>query len=165
MPRSSFDDMTCSIARTLDVLGEWWTPLVLRDIFAGVTRFDAIHENLGISRKVLAQRLNALVEHDVLQRVAYQYRPTRYDYRLTDRGADLAMVLLAMQSWGDRWIFGTDREPVVIRHGECGALTKPELTCAECGEPLTAAGITALPGPGFVTGRGSAGVGATHDAD
>ena len=89
MQRTSFEEMTCSIARTLTIVGEWWTPLIIRDIYGGITRFDALQRNLGISRKVLAQRLATLVEHGVIQRTAYQDRPRRYDYGLTEKGADL----------------------------------------------------------------------------
>lgn len=103
MHRTSFADDVCPIARTLDVIGDPWTPLVLRDIHQGITRFDALQANLGISRKVLAQRLAALQEHGVIEREAYQDNPPRYDYRLTDKGRSLGPVLRAMITWGERW--------------------------------------------------------------
>ena len=155
MQRTSFDQMTCSIARTVEVIGEWWTPLVLRDISMGITRFDAIQRNLGISRKVLTERLGTLVEHGVLKRKPYQENPTRYDYSLTEKGVDLAMVLLAMQAWGDRWVFGEDSAPVVLRHDACGALARPVAACSSCGEPLLPTEITPLPGPGAKSGPGT----------
>ena len=149
MPRTSLDHMNCSIARTLDVIGDAWTPLILRDIAFGITRFDAIQRDLGISRKVLSERLASLVEHGVLQRVPYQEKPVRYDYYATEKGADLASVLLAMQAWGDRWLFDVGAAPVVIRHETCGAVMSPVAMCPECGEKLEFADITPMPGPGF----------------
>jgi DNA-binding HxlR family transcriptional regulator len=103
MPRTSYEEIDCPIARTLEVIGEWWTPMILRDVNLGITRFDAIQRDLGVSRKVLAQRLAALVDEGVLERVPYQDNPPRHDYRLTDKGRDLGAVLLAMAAWGRRW--------------------------------------------------------------
>jgi DNA-binding HxlR family transcriptional regulator len=155
MARTSFENENCSIARTIDVIGDAWTPMILRDVAFGITRFDAIQRDLGISRKVLAERLSALVEHGVLQRVAYQDKPARYDYYATEKGADLAPVLLAMQAWGDRWIFGEQGPPVVFRHETCGATVSPVAACSHCGEQLQIADITPLPGPGFDPEPGS----------
>lgn len=103
MARASHADMDCPIARALDVIGDAWTPLVIRDIAAGITRFDALQRNLGISRKVLTERLATLLEHGVIERTAYQDKPTRYDYLLTEKGKALGYVLLAMHDWGKRW--------------------------------------------------------------
>ncbi|WP_205697882.1 helix-turn-helix domain-containing protein [Conexibacter sp. SYSU D00693] len=149
MARTPFDQMHCSVARTLDVLGEWWTPLVLRDVAIGITRFDAIQRDLGVSRKVLAQRLGALVDHGVLRRVPYQDNPPRYDYVLTEKGGDLARVLLVLQAWGDKWVFGEEQAPVVMRHERCGQTTRPTLTCSCCGEELQPQDVTPLAGPGL----------------
>jgi DNA-binding HxlR family transcriptional regulator len=149
MARVSLDKMNCSIARTLDVIGDAWTPLILRDIAFGITRFDAIQRDLGISRKVLSERLSSLVEHGVLQRAPYQDKPARYDYYPTEKGADLAFVLLAMQAWGDRWIFGEDGPPILFRHESCGAIVAPVTSCSSCGERLEVADVTPLPGPSF----------------
>lgn len=145
--RTSFDEMHCSVARTLDVIGEWWTPLILRDVFTGLTRFDEIQEDLGISRKVLTQRLDALVEHGVLQRVRYQDRPPRHDYLPTEMGLDLMPVLMAMIAFGDRWL--SDAPPVRVRHATCGKVTVAVPSCAECGERLTPQDIRLEPGPGL----------------
>lgn len=103
MQRTSFADMECPIARTLEVVGEWWTPLVIREIFRGHRRFDEIQAELGVSRKVLTQRLNSLVEHGVLERVPYSERPPRDEYHLTEKGSELGPVLMAMVKWGERW--------------------------------------------------------------
>jgi len=155
MGRTSFDEMNCSIARTLEVIGDAWTPLILRDIAFGITRFDAIQRDLGISRKVLSERLASLVDHGVLARAPYQDKPARYDYFPTEKGADLAFVLLAMQAWGDRWVFGEDALPVVFRHESCGAVTSPVPSCTHCGERLEVSDVTPLPGPGFEPGPGT----------
>src|SRR5690242_6967986 len=116
MQRSDFGDQPCSLARTLDIIGDPWTPLVLRDVAIGISRFDAIQRNLGLSRKVLTQRLQLLIEHEVVARTAYQDNPVRYDYALTEKGNDMAMVLIAIQNFGDKWIFGESGPPLLWRH-------------------------------------------------
>src|ERR1700712_4648923 len=128
MQRTTLDEQTCSVARTLDIIGDRWTALVLRDIAIGISRFDAVQGDLGISRKVLTQRLTELVDQDVLVRVPYSEHPPRYDYRLTEKGKDLAMVLLAMQQFGDKWAFG-GAAPVQWRHLSCGQISNPVACC------------------------------------
>jgi DNA-binding HxlR family transcriptional regulator len=155
MQRTSFGDMTCSIARTLDVAGEWWSPLILRDVHLGITRFDELHRDLGISRKVLAERLEHLVEQGVLERHAYSEHPLRHDYLLTEKGRELVDVLLAMVAWGDRWTAGEHGQPVFLRHSRCGELTHAEIHCAQCGEPLHAEEVEVEPGPGGSAGPGT----------
>ncbi|HEX8645554.1 MAG TPA: helix-turn-helix domain-containing protein [Thermoleophilaceae bacterium] len=155
MARTSFSQMTCSVARTAEVVGDWWTPLILRDLAIGISRFDALQDNLGVSRKVLTDRLAALAEHGVVAREPYQEKPTRYDYFLTEKGVDLAMVLLAMAAWGDRWVFGEGSEPVLLRHDACGEVARPVMTCSCCGEPLRAGEFTPFAGPGLADGPGT----------
>ncbi|MEV6078026.1 winged helix-turn-helix transcriptional regulator [Streptomyces sp. NPDC052069] len=104
--RTSLADADCSIAQALDVVGDWWTLLIVRDTARGVHRFDALQQELGVSRKVLTERLRLLVEADVLAREPYQDRPVRYEYRLTPRGRALLPVLIALQDWGDAWVLG-----------------------------------------------------------
>ncbi|CAM5363305.1 winged helix-turn-helix transcriptional regulator [Streptomyces aurantiogriseus] len=104
--RTSLEDSTCAIAQALDVVGDWWTLLIVRDTARGVHRFDALHRELGLSRKVLTERLRLLVDADVLARVPYQERPVRHEYRLTARGRALLPVLVALQDWGDAWVLG-----------------------------------------------------------
>lgn len=147
MQRTNFGDMTCSIARTLDVMGEPWTPLVIRDVFVGMNRFEQIQKDLGISRKVLTERLNHLVEHGVLERRPYDNRP-RYEYHLTDRGTELFDVLMAMVGWGDHWLAGEAGPPVLYRHHACGEIARVVPCCAHCGEPMHAKDIDVVPGPG-----------------
>jgi DNA-binding HxlR family transcriptional regulator len=147
--------MPCSLARTVDLATEWWTPLIVRDIHFGLTRFDDIQRNLGISRKVLAQRLERLVEAGVVERRPYQERPPRHDYLLTDKGDDLMQALFALLSWGDRWTAGEAGPPLLLRHESCGKLTSAEVTCEHCGEPFTPATIKPEPGPGGRIARGT----------
>ncbi|WP_049558999.1 winged helix-turn-helix transcriptional regulator, partial [Nonomuraea sp. SBT364] len=115
MQRTKFGEMACSVARTLDVIGEPWSPLILHDISAGMARFDRIQADLGISRKVLTGRLNHLVEHGVLERRPYDNRP-RYEYHLTAKGAELIDLLMVMTRWGDKWLAGEAGPPVLCRH-------------------------------------------------
>jgi DNA-binding HxlR family transcriptional regulator len=155
MQRTPFRDMTCSIARSLDVAGEWWTPLVLRDIWMGRTRFEEIRENLDVSRKLLASRLETLVREGVVRRQRYQDRPPRHEYLLTDKGEELMVVLLALQSWGDRWMAKKPGPPMRMRHQGCGKLTEAQVTCSRCDEPLRAREVTLEPGPGLKIGWGT----------
>jgi DNA-binding HxlR family transcriptional regulator len=155
MQRTSFADMSCSIARTLDVAGEWWTPLVLRSVYLGVNRFDDLQRDLGLSRKVLADRLDTLVGHGVLERRPYQERPLRHEYVLTEKGLELVQAILALVAWGDKWTAGDAGPPVLLRHDRCGHTTHAEVTCAHCGEPLHPAELTPRPGPGGKPGPGT----------
>jgi DNA-binding HxlR family transcriptional regulator len=147
MQRTNFGEMACSIARTLDVIGEPWSPLILRDVWVGFTRFDQLQEDLGISRKVLTERLNHLVDHGVLERRPYDRRP-RYEYALTDKGTELLDLLMVMVRWGDRWLAGEAGPPVLYRHHACGEISTTDLTCANCGKPMHAGDVGLLPGPG-----------------
>lgn len=138
MQRTSFAAMPCSIARTLDVVGEWWTFLVIRDIFNGVRRFDDLLTHLGISRNILTDRLNSLVTKGVLKRARYQERPARYEYRLTEKGLDLLPILLLMMCWGDKWLAGETGAPANVTHTDCGRQTQATVVCSDCGQPLIA---------------------------
>jgi DNA-binding HxlR family transcriptional regulator len=141
--------MACSIARTLDVIGEPWSPLILRDVYVGMTRFEQIQGDLRISRKVLTERLAHLVEHGVLERRPYDNRP-RFEYHLTPKGLELFDVLMVMVGWGDTWLAGEAGPPVLYRHHACGEISHVELRCSTCGEPMRADSIDVLPGPGAV---------------
>ena len=147
MQRTNFGDMACSIAGTLDVIGEPWSPLILRDVWVGFTRFEQIQADLGISRKVLTERLNHLVEHGVLERRPYDRRP-RYEYVLTDKGTELIDLLMVMVAWGDKWLAGAPGPPVLYRHHACGKIGSVELRCIHCGELMHAGDVDLLPGPG-----------------
>jgi DNA-binding HxlR family transcriptional regulator len=147
MKRKSFQDMNCSVAQTLEVVGEWWTMLIIRDCLLGVTRFDEFQASLDIARNVLTNRLNNLVQRGILTRVAYQQRPIRYAYRLTEKGRDLWTVLTALRQWGDRWE-APHGPPLVIEHKACGHQALMVPTCSACGKMMDARAVRALPGPG-----------------
>ena len=149
--RTSFEDMTCSVAQCLDVVGEWWSLLIVRDAFLGVTRFDDFQARLGISRNILTQRLNHLVDSEVLTRVAYSDHPPRSEYRLTRKGRDLWHVITAMRQWGDQWAAPAG-PPVETRHTACGHIVTAVPVCSHCGGPLDARSVTAVPGPGSSDG-------------
>jgi DNA-binding HxlR family transcriptional regulator len=141
--------MNCSVAQCLEVVGEWWSLLILRDAFLGVTRFDQFQERLGISRNVLNQRLARLVEAGVLAKVPYSQHPPRHDYRLTDKGRDLWQVVTAMRQWGDKYA-APKGPPIQVMHKACGEVSDLLLTCSECGEPVGPRDVRAVPGPGAV---------------
>jgi DNA-binding HxlR family transcriptional regulator len=151
MQRTSFEDMNCSVAQCLEVVGEWWSLLIVRDAFLGVRRFDDFQDRLGISRNTLNQRLNNLVDNGVLKRVPYQDHPPRAEYRLTEKGRDLWHVVMAMRQWGDRWA-APDGPPLKIRHTACGRVVKAVPVCSHCGEELDVHSMTAVPGPGASEG-------------
>lgn len=147
MRRTSFEEMNCSLAQCLEVVGEWWTLLIVRDALFGVTRFDDFRARLGIARNVLTQRLEHLVEHGVLSREPYQANPVRYDYRLTPKGRSLWLVVTAMRQWGDEWS-APDGPPVQLVHTACGNLATIEPVCSECGERAAPRDLRPVLGPG-----------------
>jgi DNA-binding HxlR family transcriptional regulator len=149
MRRTRFANWPCSIARTVDLAGDWWTPLVMREAFYGARRFEQFQRGLGLSRNVLAQRLDRLVEEDMLARVPYQEHPLRHEYHLTEKGRDFFTVLAAMISWGDRWLAGEAGPPIELRDRDTGAPVKPEVVDATTGEALDVSRIIASPGPGL----------------
>ncbi|MGP4016934.1 winged helix-turn-helix transcriptional regulator [Saccharopolyspora sp. 5N708] len=149
MRRTSFARWPCSIARTMDLLGDWWTPLVLREAFYGIRRFDEFQQELGIARNTLSERLRRLVDEGLLEKQQYDSNPVRYDYVLTEKGRDFHGVLAAMSRWGDKWLAGQEGPPVTLHHERCGHDTHAEVVCAVCGEPLTAADTTKRMGPGY----------------
>jgi DNA-binding HxlR family transcriptional regulator len=147
MERKSFADMHCSVAQTLEVVGEWWTMLIVRDAFFGVTRFDQFQERLGISRNILNERLNRLVDEGIFDRLAYSDHPPRYDYRLTAKGRDLWPIMTAMRQWGDKYA-APDGLPLKLVHKTCGKVSQAVMTCSACGEPVSARDVRAVAGPG-----------------
>ena len=130
MERKSFVDMDCSVAQCLEVIGEWWTMLVVRDCFMGVTRFEDFQRRLGISRNILHSRLTTLVDAGILKRVPYSD-----DYKLTAKGLDLWPILTAMRQWGDQYA-APDGPPVTITHASCGENAHAVMVCHHCGERI-----------------------------
>ncbi|MDE3008745.1 MAG: helix-turn-helix transcriptional regulator [Acidobacteriota bacterium] len=147
MERKSFAEMDCSVAQSLEVIGEWWSMLIVRDSFLGVTRFEDFQRRLGISRNILRDRLRALVAHGVFERVPYSEHPPRADYRLTEKGRDLWPVLTAMRQWGDRWA-APQGPPVTMVHRACDHASHALMVCDHCGEVLSARDVRVVPGLG-----------------
>ena len=139
---------TCSVARTVSVIGDRWTILILRDCFLRVRRFEDFQARLGITRHVLADRLRKLVRLGVLRRVRYQQRPQRHEYRLTPTGLDLQPVLLAIMRGGDAHMAGKRGRPVLLEHADCGHVFDPVVVCSHCAGPVSARNVRVRPGPG-----------------
>ena len=149
MQRTDFAQIQCSIARSLAIAGEPWTPLVIRDVYIGINRFDDIQRDLGVSRKVLAERLRHLVEAGMLERRPYSERPLRHEYALTEMGQEFVDVLMAMVAWGDRWTAGEAGPPALYRHRACGQITHVVPHCSACGEEMHSTDVEVEPGPGY----------------
>ncbi len=139
---------SCSVARTISVIGDRWTLMILRDCFTRVRRFEAFQASLGITRHLLADRLRKLVEEGVLRKEAYQDRPRRYEYRLTPKGLELHPLMMALVHWGDTHMASRRGRPLLHRHKQCGHVFDPVLTCSVCGEAVGARDVEVLPGPG-----------------
>jgi DNA-binding HxlR family transcriptional regulator len=130
-----------AVKRALDVLGDRWTFLVLREAFFGVRRYGYFQRNLGIGRNVLASRLSALVEHGLLERVRYRTDPDWYEYQLTAAGLDLFPAIVTIKTWADRHLLEPKTPKLSIRHRMCGAELTPVVVCESCGEPISAADV------------------------
>lgn len=148
MSRTRFAETNCSIAQALEVLGDWWTLLIVRDAFLGARRFADFERSLGIAKNVLSQRLAHLVEHGIFERVDAGVTGTRFEYRLTEKGGDLLVVMTALRQWSDRWVYGRGREPLVVRDRRTGRRI-PRLRVADAdGRPLELHEMRAEAGPG-----------------
>jgi len=145
---NDYKTQTCSIAGALEVVGERWSLLVVRNVFLGLRRFDQIQANLGIARNVLQARLTKLVEQGVLERRRYQEHPARHEYRLTEKGLDLWPTVVALMQWGDRYAAPQAGPPVLLEHRDCGGRVDEHRICEKCGKPLSVREARALPGPG-----------------
>lgn len=146
---AEINEMKCSVARTLSVIGDRWTLLIVRDSFLGLRRFADFQKDLRMTRHRLAARLKKLVDDGILARVQYQDRPRRYEYRLTEKGIDLYPVVVALLRWGDRWMVGPDGPPIELVHRNCGHHVMPMLTCPACNEEVNARTMSARPGAAF----------------
>lgn len=149
MRRTKFDEWPCSIARTTDLIGDWWTPLVLREAFYGTRRFDDFVDRLGIGRNVLTARLKRLLDEGILRTEPYQERPVRYEYRLTDKGRALFGVLAAMLRWGDDWLAGEAGPPMELIDRRTGDVVRPVVVDEATGERIDVRNVTVRTGPGF----------------
>ena len=146
MSRKRFDDMPCSIARALNMVGDWWTLLIIREAFLGVTRFADFREHLGIARNILSDRLQKLVAEDILAKQPKE--PRGFEYRLTAKGRDLWGVLTALRLWGDKWIYGPGKEPLIVRDRDRGAVVTQLLPADAEGNLLDPRRLVAIAGPG-----------------
>jgi DNA-binding HxlR family transcriptional regulator len=133
----------------MDLIGDTWTPLILREAFYGYRRFDEFQHELGIARNTLTDRLRLLVDNGLMRRQAYQVDPPRHEYLLTEMGRDFFPVLAALSHWGDRWLAAEAGPPTELRHVRCGHTTHAEVVCAECGTPLRDEETTWHMGPGY----------------
>jgi len=147
MLKREYEGQNCSIASTLELIGERWTLLILRDVFLRVRRFEDFQRSLGIARNVLSARLQRLCDEGILERRVYQERPLRYEYRLTEKGIDLWPILMMMIKWGDKYA-ADNGPPILIEHKNCGGLLDDHLMCDRCGQPLGARDVVARHGPG-----------------
>ena len=148
MRHSSLQQQNCSIARTVAVLGERWTLVILREAFNRRRRFDDIQRDLGIARNILADRLQTLVAEGILERRAYQQRPERFEYLLSEKGLDLWPVLVGMLHWGDRHLAEAEGPPMLVRHKRCDGLVDDRGYCEKCGKRLSARDAYTEYGPG-----------------
>jgi DNA-binding HxlR family transcriptional regulator len=143
----TYEGQVCSVARALELVGDRWTLLLIRDVFLGRRRFDAFQQSLGVARNVLSDRLARLVDAGVLERVPYQERPARYEYRLTEKGGELLVPVQALMQWGDRHL-APGGPPRIVEHEGCGGRAVARLVCDDCGEELAADQVHSRPGPG-----------------
>ena len=149
--RTDTSTWPCTIARSVDVLGDHWNLLLIRQACLGTRRFDDFQAALGIGRNILSQRLNRLVDEGLLTRVEYQPNPPRHEYRLTDKGREVYPILAAMAAWGERWLSGPEGTPLVLHHATCDHDMRAVVVCSECNEPLNVREVLAKPGPGFAS--------------
>lgn len=146
---SDYSGQNCSVARTLEVMGERWSMLIIREAFLGTRRFDQYQRRLGVARNVLQARLERLIEAGVLQKVPYQDRPVRYEYKLTHKGIDLWPSLIALLQWGDKYA-APNGPPVVLEHKGCGGALDDRRRCLRCGSELQPWDVSSKAGPGAV---------------
>jgi DNA-binding HxlR family transcriptional regulator len=130
--------MTCTVARAVDAFGDAWTMMVIKELFLGQRRFDDIRTYTGISPHLLSVRMKKLEKHGIVERRIYRDRPTRYEYRLTAKGADLWPILIAAKDWSAKWDEWPDGEPLKVRHKGCGQVTSLKVVCSGCHEPINA---------------------------
>ncbi len=147
MLERTYDAQVCSVARALEVVGERWTLLIVRDAFNGVRRFEDFQRRLGLARNILTDRLQRLVAAGVFERTPYQERPERFEYRLTEAGHDLWPTIIALRQWGDRHMAPAG-PPLRLEHRGCGGEVEHRVVCAGCGQPLRVRDAVRLPGPG-----------------
>tara|TARA_R110002072_G_scaffold41292_3_gene116176 strand:- start:2138 stop:2620 length:483 start_codon:yes stop_codon:yes gene_type:complete len=148
MGRKRFDEMPCAIAQTLNQVGDWWTLLIVRDAMKGARRFSDFHDSTGIAKNILTDRLNKLVENSIMAREEVGVRGHRQEYILTRRGEALLPILIAMQQWGDEWVYNEHDRPVELIDVRTGEKLAPLAVANESGAPLTHRDIGSKPETG-----------------
>ncbi|MFT7371519.1 MAG: DNA-binding HxlR family transcriptional regulator [Oleiphilaceae bacterium] len=149
MKWDDIQQMPCSVARALSIVGDRWTLLILRDSFLGTKRFDKFQKKIGLSRQRLSNRLNKLVDDEILRKVPYQEKPLRHEYRLTRKGVELYPVLMTLAKWGDNWMAGEAGAPIEYTHTRCQHTMTMNLCCSECGEEINPKEVIPKVGPGL----------------
>jgi DNA-binding HxlR family transcriptional regulator len=149
MRKENFKHLECSLARSLDMIGEWWTLLIIRDLFYGINTFDLLCQDLGIARNILADRLKKLTERKLIEKRPEEKGARKPGYRLTPKGKDLFPIIMALVAWGDRWE-SPHGPPILFLHQPDGHPARPIVSCAQCGEALKAGDIHPKKGPGAV---------------
>ena len=148
MKRKSYAEMNCPIARSLEEIGEWWSILVLRDAFHGMTRFDEFETSLGIAPNMLTKRLATLVENGLLEKRPYSTKPLRHEYVLTPKGTDFYGVLLSLVSWGNRHVMDKGEQSILLEDRDSGEVFDPQLFNPKTLKPVTSRSVRIIPGPG-----------------
>ena len=148
MGRKRFGDQTCGIARSLDIFGDWWSLLIIRDAFFGIRRFKDFQQHLGISKNILTQRLRRLVDNEILERVDVGQQGERFEYHLTEKGDALLPILTTLREWGDAWVFGTGNEPLTMHERKTGKRIPKTIVRDAAGAPVNRKSVRARPGPG-----------------
>jgi DNA-binding HxlR family transcriptional regulator len=143
-----YENQVCSIARSLEVVGERWSLLIIRSVGLGLNRFEPLRENLGITRSVLTTRLNTLIDYGILEKRQYSEKPPRFEYHLTQKGRDLSPALLQLMWWGDRYYPEENGPPTIAVHKTCGGLLDHHMICEKCGESVEADRVYMKAGPG-----------------
>jgi DNA-binding HxlR family transcriptional regulator len=148
-----YDSQVCSIARALELIGERWSILILRNaLFAGSTRYGEFQRSLGVATNVLQDRLDGFIEAGIMERHRYSEQPELYEYLLTEKGRDFAPALIALTQWGDKWA-APEGPPIRYRHATCGSPVTVEMRCDACGDLDDARAVQAHPGPGMPADR------------
>lgn len=150
---NEIDSQVCSVAKTLAIIGDRWTLLILRDCFLGVTKFSQFQQSLEITKHRLSDRLNKLVEADILKKQIYDANYGRFEYKLTAKGLELHPILMTLVTWGDKWTADADGAPLEYRHRNCDHIMKAELRCDHCQEVLDPFSVEVKLGPGILKKR------------
>ena len=152
MSRADLERDACTVARTVGLVGDPWTLMILRECFLGSRRFDDFQRNTGASPHLVSQRLKKLEAEGVMERRAYSERPLRHEYRLTEKGRDLWPVVMTLKNWGDKWL-ADGPPPLRVRHKGCGHVAAPRIVCGACGEPMEARDAETVMDPGWAAAR------------